>query len=183
MKHGTILSIFVLAVALALTGCQAEPTDAADRTELHQQVNSALRSMEGADAGMQGFVSRAEGYVLFPTVGKGGFIVAGSYGRGEVYEKGAFVGYADITQLTVGAQAGGESFAELIVFGDRDSLELFKTGQTTLTANASAIIIKTGAATAATYQNGMAIFIEPNGGAMVEAAVGGQKFSFTPKQR
>ena len=70
-------------------------------------------------------MNKSYGYVIFPTVGKGGLIVGGSYGRGEVYEHGDFVGYTDIAQATVGAQAGGESFREVIAFQDKEALEGF----------------------------------------------------------
>ena len=126
-------------------------------------------------------MSNAYGYVVFPTVGKGGFIVGGSYGRGEVYEQGRMVGWADISQATVGAQVGGQSFSELILFQTKEALDNFKAGRLKFAANVSAVALKSGAADTAEYQNGTLVFVEPKAGLMLEAAIGGQSFSFQPK--
>jgi lipid-binding SYLF domain-containing protein len=116
--------------------------------------------------------------VIFPSVGKGGVIVGGAYGRGEVYEQGQLVGYADVTQATVGAQLGGQTFSELIVFENREAMDRFKRGNFEFAANVSAVALKAGAAAAARYTNGVAVFVKPEGGAMFEASIGGQKFTF-----
>ena len=47
-------------------------------------------------------------------------------GRGEVFEKGKKVGYATITQLTIGVQIGGDTFDEVVVFESREAFERFK---------------------------------------------------------
>ena len=47
------------------------------------------------------------GYAIFPEVAKGGFIVGGSGGRGEVYEGGKLIGYGKLSEGTIGAQVGG----------------------------------------------------------------------------
>jgi lipid-binding SYLF domain-containing protein len=119
--------------------------------------------------------------VIFPNVGKGAWIVGGAYGRGVVYEQGQFVGYADISQATVGLQAGGQTYTELVVFEDKASLDRFKTGKLSFAANVSAVILKSGAAASAKYTDGVAVFVKPIGGAMVEAAIGGQQFTYQPK--
>ncbi len=105
-------------------------------------------------------------------------IVGGGYGRGIVYEQGAMIGYADITQATVGAQIGGQTFSELLVFQSKEALDRFRQNKLEFSANASAVIMKKGAAKAARFENGVAIFVEPRAGAMAEASVGGQKFTF-----
>jgi lipid-binding SYLF domain-containing protein len=114
-------------------------------------------------------------------VGKGGIIAAGAYGRGQVYEQGEFIGYSDISQATIGAQIGGQTFSEVLAFENPDAMETFKSGQFAFDANASAVALKSGAAASAKYEHGVAVFVEPIGGLMVEAAVGGQSFSFQPK--
>ena len=45
-------------------------------------------------------------YALFPAVTKGGLVVGGARGQGVVYAQGRHVGYCDLTQGSVGAQAG-----------------------------------------------------------------------------
>ncbi len=48
-------------------------------------------------------------------------------------------------------------------------------------ADASAVILKTGAAANARFVNGVAVFVRPIGGAMAEASVGGQQVTYVPK--
>jgi hypothetical protein len=70
---------------------------------------------------------------------------------------------------------------ELIAFEDAAALQRFESGHLSATANVSAVILKSGAAAAARYSDGVAVFVRPIGGAMVEAAVGGQQFTFQPE--
>jgi len=70
---------------------------------------------------------------------------------------------------------------QLLVFESERDLERFTTGRLSLTANASAVILKTGQAVATRYTDGVAVFLKPIAGAMVEASVGGQQYSFQPQ--
>jgi lipid-binding SYLF domain-containing protein len=119
--------------------------------------------------------------VVFPGIGKGGFIIGGGHGTGWVYEQGRHIGRATVTQLTVGAQIGGQSYREIIFFKDKETLDTFKKGNLELSAQVSAILVKQGASKDASYDHGVAVFTMPKKGAMAEASVGGQKFKYTPK--
>ena len=46
-----------------------------------------------------------------------------------MYERGQHIGYADLTQGTVGVQVGGQSFSELLVFEHKAALDRFKAGE------------------------------------------------------
>jgi lipid-binding SYLF domain-containing protein len=171
-----------LCVAAALaTGCSTAPTTDADRAALHEDVGGAMEQMYAEDPGLQSFIGSAYGYAIFPDVGKGALVFGGAYGRGQVYEQGKFIGYADISQATFGLQAGGQGFAELVAFQDANALHSFEGGQFTFAANASAVAIKAGAAASARYDDGVSIFLDPVGGFMFEAAIGGQTFAYQPK--
>lgn len=177
----TVASAFaLLAMFLIAGGCQTAPKTEAAKADLEQDSHTALTRMTQEDPAIQDMVDRGYAHVVFPNAGKGGLIVGGGYGRGVVYEKSAQIGYADITQLSAGAQIGGQAFSELIVFENKEALDRFKNNQLTFTANASAVIVKKGAATANRFENGVAVYVMPKAGAMAEASIGGQKFTFTP---
>ena len=144
-------------------------------------VEETIAKFREADSSMKVFFEKAYGYVVFPGVGKGGFIIGGGHGTGWVYEQGNHIGRATVTQLTVGAQIGGQSYREIIFFKDKKTLDDFKKGNVELSAQASAIIVKQGASKDASYDNGVDVFTMPKKGAMAEASVGGQKFKYTPK--
>jgi lipid-binding SYLF domain-containing protein len=178
MKTSNASSISALTLLVALSGCATAPKTEAQRDDLKASASDAFRQMKSDDGSLDGFVSRSHAYVVFPHVGKGGAIVGGSYGRGIVYEKGAAIAYADISQATVGLQLGGQTFMELLAFESARDLERFAAGKLALSANLSAVILKTGAAESARYNDGVAVFVKPIGGAMVEASIGGQQFTY-----
>jgi lipid-binding SYLF domain-containing protein len=146
------------------------------------------------------FFSHAYGYAVFPTIGKGGAVVGGAYGKGRVYEKGKYIGDTSMTQVTVGLQLGGQAYSEIIFFEDEAALKMFTNGNFEFAADASAVAITAGASAQASttgasgsasltkkkadtvgkYYKGMATFTVAKGGLMYEASVGGQKFSYTP---
>ncbi|MBE9534319.1 MAG: hypothetical protein IMF03_04900 [Proteobacteria bacterium] len=144
-------------------------------------VQETITQFKQADSSMKVFFGKAYGYIVFPGIGKGGFIIGGGHGDGWVYEKGRHIGRASMTQLTVGAQIGGQSFSEIIFFENKKTLDDFKKGNWELSAQASAIIVKEGASKDSSYDHGVAVFTMPKKGAMAEASVGGQKFKYTPK--
>ena len=173
----------LLAATGGLTGCAVAPNTEGGKQSLHEGARASLSRMEAEDPGLHAFVSNAYAYAIFPDIGKGGFGVGATYGRGEVYQQGDFVGYADITKIQVGAIAGGQSMDELIVFQTPKALEDLKYGKLKFAADASVIAVKEGAATSAAYRNGVVVFVRPTGGLMIEAAVGGQEFGFEPASR
>lgn len=181
-RHAAAFPLFaILAGLLATAGCATAPDTQAARSDLKAASAEALKQMKAQDPTLEGFLGTSAGYVVFPRIGKGGFIFGGGFGRGIVYDRGASIGYADITQATVGFQIGGQAFTEVLAFETARDLQRFTSGRLSLTANASAVILKTGAAATTRYTDGVAVFIRPIGGAMAEAAVGGQQFSFVPE--
>ena len=127
------------------------------------------------------FFEKAYGYVVFPDVYKGGFmIVGGGHGNGYVFEQSNLVGQSSITQINIGPQLGGQSFSEIIFFKDKAYFDDFKKGNYELNAQVTAVVITAGMATNSDFSNGVAVFVVPKAGVMAEATVGGQKFSYQP---
>jgi lipid-binding SYLF domain-containing protein len=148
--------------------------------ELHAASRATVHRMAEDDPGLQHVLDGAYGYAVFPAVGKATAVVGGAFGKGEVFQRGQLVGYAALVQLTLGVQLGGQTFSEIIAFQDRAALERFKAGRTAFAANASAVLVKAGAATSNDYQSGVMVFVSSEGGMMLEAAIGAQKFIFKP---
>jgi len=124
----------------------------------------------------------AYAYVVFPTIGKAGFVFGGSRGTGLVFEGGKVVGDAKVTQASFGLQARYESYSELVFFKDKATFESFKSGKIKMSAQASAVAVKEGAAVKTSYNDGVAVFVKAKAGLILDASVGGQKFTFEPKQ-
>ncbi len=176
MKTTRPLSLATL--LLALSACSTVPRSAEDREDLKANSAAALKELEAQDPGLDRFLAGSYAYAVFPQVGKGAYLVGGGYGRGIVYRGGAPVGYTDVTQASIGLQLGGQSFRQIIAFETKAAFEQFAGGEFALAGNVSAVIVTTGAAAAAKYTDGVMVFVQPIGGAMVEASVGGQHFSY-----
>ncbi|MFI2742158.1 YSC84-related protein [Zhouia sp. PK063] len=141
---------------------------------------TAKAKLIAEDPGLTSFFSDAAGYVIFPNVGKGGFIIGGASGNGVVYDHGTKIGMADLKKLNVGLQAGGQAIIEVIFFKTASDLNHFKEGNFEFSAEASAVAVKSGKAVNAQYKDGVAVFALPKAGLMADASVGGQKFEYTP---
>ena len=84
-------------------------------------------------------------YAVFPTIGAGGFIVGGARGKGHVYVHDRLVGDATMTQLSIGLQAGGQAYSEIIFFQNKRDLDEFESGKLEFDATASAVAITASA--------------------------------------
>lgn len=131
-----------------------------------------------ADPLMKNLFNNAYGYVIFPNIGKGGLGVGAATGNGVVYERSAIVGMANMKQVTVGFQAGGQAYREVIFFETEGDLKRFKENKIEFSGQASAVAATKGASANVKYKDGVMIFTKAKGGLMYEASVGGQKFKF-----
>jgi len=171
---GLALSSFVLATT-------SWAWDPAEVDEYHAKAQEAIAVFKEKDPTARRFFDASAGYVVIPTVGKGGFGIGGARGKGVLYENGAVTAIVTMTQLSIGFQAGGQAYSEFIFFEDDATLTNFKRGNYELGAQASAVAVTVGASADAKFNGGMAIFTHAKGGLMYEASVGGQKFKVEPK--
>jgi lipid-binding SYLF domain-containing protein len=88
------------------------------------------------------------------------------------------VGTAQMVQVTVGAQAGGQAYREIIFFENKDAMDRFMQNKVEFSGQVSAIAVKAGASANANYRNGVVVFSQEKGGLMLEASLGGQKFTY-----
>jgi len=145
---------------------------------LDGEVRATINRLDAESPGLKAFLNSAHAYVVFPSVGKAAIVIGGAFGKGEVFQGGKLIGYAAVAQLTLGVQLGGDTFSEIIAFENKQALERFKQGKTAFAANASAVLIKAGASSTSRYEKGVAVLVHSEGGLMLEAAIGGQRFFF-----
>jgi len=178
-----------LALALAAALALALPVAAKDKdpetrkqpsaADLAKAVRATIAEFKKADPGIDRFFKQSVAYVVFPRIGKAGFIIGGGDGTGELHEGGKLAGTVVLSFLTVGLQAGAQDYSEIIFLNDKAVLDRLKDNKFEFSASVSAVIVKSGASKGVDYRDGVAVFTKPKGGAMLEAAVGGQKFNFT----
>ena len=149
------------------------------------------------------FFDHSYGYAVFPNIGKGAFIVGGAYGSGRVYEHGKYVGDTSLAQVSVGFQAGGEGYSQIVFFEDKRAFDEYTSGSFEFDAGVRVVAItataggqagtsgasgdvsagKKDAATAGKYYKGMAVFTIVKGGALYQASLAGQRYSYKPRAR
>ena len=174
------LTALLSLAALGMTGpLMAFEPDKNDTLQL--DVARAIVNIKKADPGIETFFENAAGYAVFPSIGKGGVIVGGAYGKGLVIVDDKVDGNTSMTQATVGLQLGAQKYAQFIFFRDQIALEHFKRGNFEFGAQASAVAITKGASADTNYDKGVVIFTQASGGLMAEGSVGGQKFTYEPR--
>ena len=164
-----------LLVALVATAALA-----ASEAELISDAQAAVATLKKTDPKIDKFFGSSAGYVIFPTIDKGGLLVGGAGGDGVLFVGGKPVGKATLGQATIGLQIGGQAFSEIIFFENESSLSDFKKGNFALSAQTSAVALSSGKSANANYQNGVAVFTMAKTGLMAELSVGGQKFGYHP---
>ena len=142
--------------------------DAAEAKEAFEENNSELAEL----------FDSAYGYAIFPNVGKGAYILGGAAGNGVVYEQGKRIGFAEMRQVDIGLQIGGQAFRQVIFFKTKEALEEFKAGDYELSGSVSAVVVEEGESRTIKFKDGLAVATMPKAGAMVEVSVGGQKFEY-----
>ena len=192
MKKIQILLFVALSIGIWTMAVAAEDKD----------YSSTINVFKDSPA-VQTFFDNSYGYAVFPMIGKGGFVVGGSYGEGQVYRNDVVTGKTSVIEGSIGFQLGGKVFSEIIFFQDEQAYNRFTSGNFEFDATAQAIVItagaqaqagtagvgagatagpKTGVQAETNYVNGLATFIHPQGGLMYEFSVGGQKFTFEPSE-
>jgi len=178
MFKNPLLLLAASAAFLALTACSTAPRSAEGKADIRQDSRDAMATAQSNDPSMTKVFDGAHGSAVFPKVGKGAAGVGGAYGKGVLFKDGQVVGYCDLSQGSIGVQLGVQTYTEIICFEDRKSFERFKSGNFTFDAQATAVVLKSGAGANAKYSDGVAVFTMDETGLMFEAAIGGQKFSY-----
>jgi lipid-binding SYLF domain-containing protein len=190
--QGKITALVLVLAAAVFAGSPARADEYSDTVAVYKQAGESAA-----------FFSNSYAYAVFPTIAKGGLGVGAAHGDGRVYQGGKYVADTSMTQVTVGLQAGGQAFSQIIFFENKASFDQFSSGNFEFSAGVSAVAIKsgasasagstgttatassgsgkTGAETTGNYRKGMAVFTIAKGGLMYEASLGGQKFSYKAK--
>lgn len=143
-------------------------------------LSDDIQPFVSKDPSLKAFLDKSYAFVVFPKIGKGGFGIGGAMGRGRVYQDGKLVGTSKIKQIMIGALIGGQSYSQIVVFGNESAFNKFKRGKLEFSAQVAAVAIEKGVAENASLHDGLAIFTTKHRGAMAEASVSGQKLSFSP---
>jgi lipid-binding SYLF domain-containing protein len=188
MKRAAVLAAVVLATSNMALAQDVE--DLSETIELFRGIPQVAP-----------YFQSAYGYAVWKRIGRGGLGIGGATGRGQVYAGGNVTGFSRLMDITIGAQAGGQAYRQIIFFEDKAAYDKFTAGRFEFDASASAVAVTASAqASAGTQgasatagaggpntgagagypQNGMQTFTMAEGGLMYAATIGGQKYNFSP---
>jgi lipid-binding SYLF domain-containing protein len=176
MKNLNIIWVIVMACVLNIAPIFGQST--AKKNKIIADSQNAKAEFIKSDPLMKALFDKAYGYVIFPNVGKAGLGIGGAAGNGVVYQQGKRIGMAKLSQLSIGFQAGGQAYREVIFFETEKELDRFKESRFEFSAQASAVAVTEGASANVKYTDGVMVFTMQKGGLMYEASIGGQKFKF-----
>lgn len=130
ISHAASLRRAMLAMAavclLAPLSFPSAEAAVSSRTEIDAQSREALaRLKEQTSAGAE-LASRAAGVLVFPKVLKGGLVVGGEYGEGQLRVGGVPTRYYRLASASVGFQLGVQQKSVVILFMTPESLEHFR---------------------------------------------------------
>ena len=171
-----ILLILALPCPAAALEWQADPND---KLEVAVQQTVELFLYQRPELG--DYFDQAWGYAVFPRVLKGGAMFGAAWGKGLVIEQDRLVGRCSQFLASLGAQLGGQSYRQVILFRNEAAMDTFKAGRIEFEGRASVVAITAGASVDPANLPDVAIFTLTEGGLMFEAAAAGVKYSYKPK--
>ena len=164
-----VLSIFMI----INPGCSTVP-DAKDQSTVIADGQSALRWFDGKVVGLESQLSRSAGYIIYPGIGQYGILIGGGrFGRGVVYNNAnRQIGWAYLNTASAGLQLGAQGFKMLVVFENSATMSQFQDNKLTGNVSATAVAAEEGAASTASFTNGVAVYQGGQTGLMAGASVG-----------
>jgi lipid-binding SYLF domain-containing protein len=191
VKARILLPLALILTGLAFSAQAQREKDVTETVELFRGIPQVFPYFESA-----------YGYAVWPRIARGGFFVGGSRGRGQIYVGGQMVGTSTLVEASIGFQAGGQTYRQIIFFQDAEAYQSFakdgfefdaeaqavavtasaEAGAGTTGARASAGAGSPNTAAGGGYSGGMQIFTMAEGGLMYKATVAGQRYNYEPAQ-
>lgn len=96
---------------------------AASAKAIDRDAKAALAKLYKNTQGAKALADKAVAVLVFPSIAKGGFIIAGQFGDGALQRKGKSVAYYRSLAASYGFQAGAQAFGYVLFFMDEDSVK------------------------------------------------------------
>lgn len=120
---------------------------AAEQSLLEQDSRAALQSLYSGSPGAKALGEKARGILVFPNIVKAGFVVGAQSGDGVLLTQGKMAGYYNTAAVSVGLQAGAQSFGYVLFFMSDKVLNDFRNSKNfQIGVGPSIVIVDAGAA-------------------------------------
>lgn len=145
-QHLQLTKAFIVLV-IAVVGLVGSRLVAAEGTLLEQDSRAALQSLYDGSPAAKALGDKAKGILVFPNVVKAGFIVGGQGGDGVLLVKGKLAAHYNTAAVSVGIQAGAQSFGYVLFFmSDKVLAEFRKSKNFQIGVGPSIVVVDAGTA-------------------------------------
>ena len=180
-KRSSMLSLMLVIAVASITTWSAGSAIAASASEIDRNATQALYTLYNTTPGARALGDKAKAILIFPSIVKGGFIVAGQFGDGALRQRGRTVGYYRSVAASYGFQAGVQSYGYVLFFMDEASLQyLNKSDGWELGSGPSLVVLDKGFGknlSTTTMQKGVYAFIFNQKGLMGGIGIQGSKIT------
>jgi lipid-binding SYLF domain-containing protein len=154
---------------------------AASAGQIDRSATQSLNTLYTKTPGAKALADKAVGVLVFPSIVKGGFIIAGQFGDGALRKNGKTVAYYRSLAASFGYQAGAQAFGYVLFFMDDDSLRyLENSAGFELGTGPSLVVLDAGFGknlSTTTLQKGVYAFIFDQKGLMGGVGIQGTKIT------
>jgi lipid-binding SYLF domain-containing protein len=173
-----VAAMFVTVLIHAASGGMALAASAA---AIDRDSTAALNKLYKHTPGAKALADKAVAVLVFPSIVKGGFIIAGQYGDGALRKNGKTVAYYRSLAASYGFQAGIQAYGYVLFFMDNASVQYLESSEGwELGTGPSLVVLDEGfgkAFTTTTLRSGVYAFIFDQKGLMGGIGIQGSKIT------
>ena len=114
--------ILMAAVALGISTTSPVLSWAGSAAQIDRDATQSLNALYKNNPGAKALADKSVAVLVFPSIVKGGFIIAGQFGDGALRKNGKTVGYYRSLAGSYGFQAGAQAFGYVLFFMDDASV-------------------------------------------------------------
>src|SRR5688572_11288728 len=171
----------VAAMSVAFDAITAPAALAATASAIDRDAKAALDKLYKNTPDANALADNAVAMLVFPSIVKGGFIIAGQFGDGALRKNGKSVAYYRSLAASYGFQAGVQAFGYVLFFMDDASLQyLDNSDGWELGVGPSLVVLDSGFGknlSTTTLQKGVYAFIFDQTGLMAGMGIQGTKIT------
>jgi lipid-binding SYLF domain-containing protein len=175
------ISVAIVMIILGFNVLMPAAALAASAREIDRSATQTLTTLYKRSPGAKALADKAVAVLVFPSIVKGGFIIAGQFGDGALRKGGKTVAYYRSLAASYGFQAGVQSFGYVLFFMDQASVQyLDNSAGWELGTGPSLVVLDTGFAksfSTTTLQKGVYALIFNQKGLMGGVGIQGSKIT------
>jgi lipid-binding SYLF domain-containing protein len=168
-------------IILGFSGLIPTVSLASSKSQIDRSATQSLTTLYKNTPGSRALADKAVAVLVFPSIVKGGFIIAGQFGDGALRKNGKSVAYYRSLAASYGFQAGAQAFGYVLFFMDDASLRYLENSDGwELGTGPSLVVLDAGfgkTLSTTTLQKGVYAFIFDQKGLMGGMGIQGSKIT------